>query len=119
MAGVTIYHNPRCTKSRQAMAVLDEAGVDANVVRYLDNPPDEATLRSIIDRLALDEPQALVRRDGWAEHGLDAAAIADTDGIVKVLLEHPQLLQRPLIDTGDRVVIGRPTERVAEAIGTA
>src|SRR6187549_1800729 len=66
MAEATIYHNPRCTKSRQAMQVIDDLGVDVEVVRYLDAPPDEATLRSIL--AALDGPPAdLVRRERWAE----------------------------------------------------
>jgi arsenate reductase len=68
MAVATIYHNPRCTKSRQAMGVVDELGVEVDVVRYLESPPDAATLRSIIAKLE-DPPADLVRRDGWKELG--------------------------------------------------
>ncbi len=116
MAEATIYHNPRCTKSRQAMQAINDLGVEVDVVRYLDTPPDEATLRSIL--AALDEPPAdLVRRERWAELGLTAEDVATVDGVVAVLLAHPELMQRPVVVKGDRAVIGRPTERVTELLG--
>ena len=111
MAEATIYHNPRCTKSRQAMEVIDQLGVDADVVRYLDTPPDEATLRSIIDQLE-DPPADLVRREKWSELGVTADDVATVDGVVGVLLAHPELMQRPVVVKDGRAVIGRPTERV-------
>jgi len=116
MAAATIYHNPRCTKSRQAMQVINELGIDVEVVEYLKAPPDESTLRSIIAKL--DGPASgLVRRDGWKELGIEAADVATDDGVVDVLLRHPHLLQRPVVVKGDRAVIGRPTERVGELLG--
>jgi arsenate reductase len=116
MADATIYHNPRCTKSRQAMQVVAELGTDVDVVEYLRSPPDEATLRAIIDKL--DEPSSeLVRRDGWQDLGITAADVATDDGVVAVLVAHPALLQRPIVVKGDRAVIGRPTERVTELLG--
>jgi arsenate reductase len=115
MAEATIYHNPRCTKSRQALQVATDLGVDIDVVTYLDTPPDAATLHSIIAKL--DDPVAdLVRRDEWKELGISAADVATADGVVGVLLAHPELMQRPIIVKGDRAVIGRPTERVAEIL---
>lgn len=116
MAQATIYHNPRCTKSRQAMRVVDELGVDVDVVRYLDTPPDEETLRSIIAKLE-DAPAHLVRTERWSELGVTADDVASEDGVVRVLLAHPQLMQRPVVVKGDRAVIGRPTERVTELLG--
>jgi arsenate reductase len=117
MADATIYHNPRCTKSRQAMQVIEELGVDAEVVKYLETPPDEATLRSILAKL--DEPaSALVRREKWAELGVSADDVATADGVVQVLLRHPELMQRPIVVKGDRAVIGRPTEKVTELLSS-
>ena len=110
MAAVTIYHNPRCTKSRQAMAVADELGVDVDVVRYLDDPPDAATLRAIVDKLEGPVDQ-LVRRDRWDELDVTADDVATPDAVVDVLVRHPQLLERPLLVSADRAVIGRPTDR--------
>ena len=115
MAAVTIYHNPRCTKSRQAMAVADELGVEVDVVRYLDDPPDAATLRTIVDKL--DGPvDRLVRRDRWDELGVTENDVATADAVVEVLARHPQLLERPLLVTRDRAVIGRPTERARDVL---
>jgi arsenate reductase len=117
MADATIYHNPRCTKSRQAMQVIDELGVDVDVVKYLDTPPDEATLRAIIAKL--DEPASeLVRREKWSELGITADDVATPDGVVDVLLRHPELMQRPVVVKGDRAVIGRPTERVSDLLSS-
>jgi len=111
MADATIYHNPRCTKSRQAMQVAEELGVDVDVVRYLDTPPDEATLRSIIAKL--DDPVSdLVRRDGWNDLGITPADVATADGVVAVLMKNPELMQRPIVVKGDRAIIGRPKDRV-------
>ena len=115
MAQTTIYHNPRCTKSRQALQAIEELGVDVEVVRYLDTPPDEATLRSILDQLD-DPPADLVRREKWSELGVTADDVATVDGVVAVLLAHPELMQRPVVVKDGRAVIGRPTERVTELV---
>jgi arsenate reductase len=117
MGQVTMYHNPRCTKSRQAMQVVDDSGVDVDVVRYLETPPDEAALRSILDKLE-DLPADLVRRERWSELSITPADVATADGVVTVLLAHPELMQRPVVVKGDRAVIGRPTERVTELLGS-
>ena len=116
MADVTIYHNPRCTKSRQAMQVVEELGADVDVVRYLETPPDAATLRAIVDKLE-DDPADLVRREHWSDLGVTADDLSTSDGVVDVLVAHPQLLQRPLLVTPDRAIIGRPTERVRDLLG--
>ena len=115
MAVVTIYHNPRCTKSRQAMSVAEELGIDVDVVRYLDTPPDAAALRAIIAKLE-DPPADLVRRDGWSELGITAADVATSEGVVDVLVAHPHLLQRPVLVTDETAIIGRPTERVRDLL---
>jgi len=85
MADATIYHNPRCTKSRQALQVATELGADVEIVKYLETPPDAATLRSIIAKLE-DPVSDLVRRDGWTDLGITAADVATPDGVVDVLL---------------------------------
>lgn len=116
MARVTIYHNPSCSSSRHAVEVAGELGTDVEVVQYLKHPLDEATLRSVAAKL--DAPVTdLVRRDArWSELGLTDADVADVDQVVAVLLEHPALLQRPLIVTDDAAVIGRPKDRTDEVL---
>lgn len=115
MADATIYHNPRCTKSRQALQVAADLGADVDVVEYLETPPDATTLRSIIAKLE-DPVSDLVRHDGWKELGITAADVATADGVVEVLGRHPELMQRPVVVTGDRAVIGRPPERVRDIL---
>jgi arsenate reductase len=97
--------------------IAEELGVDAEIVLYIKHPPDEATLREIIAKLE-DPPTDLVRRDSmWKKLGLTDDDVATVDKIVDVLVRHKQLLQRPLVVTADRAIIGRPKERVAELLG--
>jgi arsenate reductase len=110
---VTILDNHRCSTSRAAMDRLDEAGVEAEVVDYLRHPLDAAALRDLLDRLE-DAPTDLVRRDAhFAELGLTDADVETRAQVVAVLVDHPRLLQRPVLVKGDRAIIGRPKERVA------
>lgn len=113
MAGVTIYHNPKCSTSRHAMDVLEEQGVEATVVQYLKTPLDEAGLKDLIDRLEDPAPD-LIRKDPYFKQlGLSAEDFTTTDAIVRLLVEHPRLMQRPVLVKGDRAIIGRPKHRVA------
>jgi arsenate reductase (glutaredoxin) len=118
MTDVTLYHNPRCTKSRQAMEIADGAGGEftVEVVKYLDTPPSAEELRAIVVKLE-DDPDRLVRRDRWDELGITADDVATPEGVIGVLTKHPELMERPLIVTADRAFIGRPTERVRKFFG--
>jgi arsenate reductase len=117
MTEVTLYHNPRCTKSRQALEIAEQRGPDdgfeLSIVRYLDEPPTADELRAIVAKLE-DEPSKLVRRDNWSALGVTAADVATADGVIDVLSRHPQLMERPVIVTADLAFIGRPTERVSD-----
>ena len=117
MADLTLFHNPRCTKSRQALEVVEEAGVDVDVVLYLKEPPSRADLERIADKLE-DPIEDLVRKDpNFKKLGLDKADYTSKSEVVDLLVEHPELLQRPLLETDDVVAIGRPTERVGDLVG--
>jgi arsenate reductase len=107
-----VYHNPRCSKSRGALEILGDRGVDVEVIEYLQTPPDRATLEWILD--TIDEPPSeLVRHDDrFRELGLDPAAAQDRDDVISLLLEHPELMQRPVVIRGDRGLIARPSEKV-------
>jgi len=97
--------------------IAEELGVEAEVVLYLKTPPDEATLRLIIDRLE-DPVTDLVRRDSlWQKLGLTDADAATADQVVELLVRHKQLLQRPVVVTPGKAIIGRPKERVRELLG--
>ena len=107
-----LYHNPRCSKSRAALALLDARGITPRVVRYLDTPPDVATLQSLVAQLGLT-PRALLRtgEPEYAALGLDDPGVDDA-AILDAMATHPRLIERPILVRGTRAVIGRPTERL-------
>jgi len=117
MEPVQIFHNPSCSKSRGALQILEERGVDANVVRYLDTPPDRATLERILDAID-DDATALVRTDDSAFRaaGLTKADVQTRAQVIDALVAHPELMQRPVVFVGDRAVIARPSEKVLELL---
>ena len=112
MADLVIFHNPSCSKSRGALAILEARGVDHEVVRYKETPPDRATLERIV--AGVDAPPSVLVRlyPAFKEAGLTAADVETAEQVVDVLLAHPGLLQRPIVMKGDRAVIGRPPEDV-------
>jgi len=112
---ITIYHNQRCSKSRSACSTFEAVGVEYATVRYLDTPLGRDALTGIVARL--QGPVADLVRTGdkaFKELGLSAADYSDADAVIDLLLEHPQLMERPVIDDGAVAFIGRPTERVDE-----
>jgi arsenate reductase (glutaredoxin) len=111
-----VYHNPSCSKSRGALDILADSGVDHDVVEYLRAPPDRATLERIID--AVDDPPAdLVRKDRrFEELSLSASDYTSREAVIELLLAHPELMQRPVIFRGGRAVIARPSEKVLELL---
>jgi len=116
MADVTVYHNPACGKSRGALEILEERGVAHEVVEYLKTPVDRATLERFLDLLP-DPPAELVRKDKrFKELDLDAGDYVTREQVVALLLEHPELMQRPVVIRGRRAVIARPSEKVGELL---
>jgi leucyl/phenylalanyl-tRNA--protein transferase len=117
MERVEIFHNPSCSKSRGALAILEERGVDADIVRYLDTPPDRATLERILDAIS-EAPIALVRTgdDKFKAAGLTKADVQTRAQVVDVLLAHPEVMERPVVFVGDRAVIARPSEKVLDLL---
>ena len=111
-----LYHNPRCSKSRAAFALLKERDVGLEVVRYLETPPDEAALRELLVQLGMT-PLELMRRGEarYRELGLKAAGVSDEDRI-RAMAENPILIERPIFIAGGRAVVGRPPERVLELL---
>ncbi|MCW4151886.1 arsenate reductase (glutaredoxin) [Halomonas sp. 18H] len=107
---LTLLHNPRCSKSRQTLALLEERHLDMRVRRYLDEPLDEAELRALLTRLEADSA-ALVRTQEpeWKQLGADPH---DAEQVIQAIAAHPRILQRPIADDGQRAIIGRPTDAV-------
>lgn len=113
---VTIYHNPKCTKSRQTLALLEQRGIAVHVVEYLKTPPSAAELDAILERLGL-EPRALMRtkEDAYAQLGLAAAELTRAQ-LIAAMVAHPVLIERPIVVNRTRAAIGRPPERVLEIL---
>lgn len=117
MSAATIYHNPNCGSSKNAVKLVEELGVDVEIVPYLKQPLDAAALREVLAKLE-DPHTDLVRRDShFTKLGLTDDDVTTDDQIVELLVAHPRLMQRPLVVTSDRALIGRPKERIAELLG--
>jgi len=110
-----IYHNPRCGKSRAALALLQERGVDFRVVEYLKSPPDKAQLRTLLRQLGM-RPAQLVRRGEDLYKEKFAGKTLDDEQWLDALAAHPILIERPIVVRGARAVVGRPPERVRELL---
>ena len=113
---VTIYHNPRCSKSRQTLRLLRDKGVEPHIVEYLREPPDAATLKRLSRQLGVSA-RDLLRR---GEAAYKALGLADPgkneDELIAATIENPILLERPIVVKGDQAVIGRPPENVLKIL---
>ena len=116
MSDVTIYHNPRCSKSRAALELLRGCGIEPQVVEYLKTPPDEGTLARIMGMLGM-EPRDLIRsgEKPYEDLGLEAS-LADRKVLIRAMVEHPILIERPIVVKGSQARLGRPPEQVLEII---
>lgn len=116
MGEIVIYHNPRCSKSRQALQLLQERGIEPEVVLYLQQPPEPGQLRALLAKLGCGA-RALLRtgEDAYRELGLADAALGEA-ALIDAMCAHPQLIERPLVVRGERAVVGRPPEKVLELL---
>ncbi len=109
---VTIYHNPRCSKSRQTLELLETQGLTPTIVKYLETPPDAATLNSLLSMLGL-EPRELMRQKEAEYSELNLANPELTrEQLIQAMLDHPRLIERPIVVSNGQAVIGRPPEQV-------
>lgn len=116
MNAVTMYHNPRCSKSRQTLALLNERDVEPELVLYLETPPTTAELQALLDKLGLTARQLLrTREDAYRELGLDDPDKTDTE-LLEAMHQQPILIERPIVVVGERAAIGRPPENVLELL---
>jgi len=115
MTTVTIWHNPRCSKSRSALAILEENGVIPTEVRYLETPPSKSDIVTVLAALAM-EAKDIVRKGEAVYKTLNLSAQSTNEEILNALVENPILIERPIIISGDRAVIGRPPENVTSLL---
>ncbi len=116
MSEVVIYHNPRCSKSRQTLNLLRDRGIEPRIIEYLKTPPDEQTLSGILQMLGI-QPADLVRtkEDEFGELGLHEK-MDDPKSLIRAMTTHPILIERPIVVNGDRARLGRPPENVLEIL---
>jgi len=116
---ITIYHNPSCSKSRKTLELIESHGVEPKIVKYLDSPPDAATLLRIADLLDTPLAELLRRNEAEFREAGDSVPLADEQALAAWLHEHPKVLQRPIVidAEGQRAVLGRPPENVLDLLG--
>lgn len=109
---VKIYHNPRCTKSRETLKLIEEQGIKPEVIEYLKTPPSHAELESILHKLGI-KPRELMRtkEPEYKENGLDDKALSDSE-LIEAMVRIPKLIERPIVLANDKAAVGRPPETV-------
>ena len=116
MSDFIIYHNPRCSKSRQTLEILDQHDLETEIVLYLDNPPSAEEIASILNKLELS-PRDILRKgeDAYKELNLKNDKLTKKD-LINFMVENPKLIERPIVIRGDKAVIGRPPENVLSLV---
>ena len=114
MSEVSLYHNSRCSKSRQTLALLEERGIEPEIIEYLKTPPDAATISGLLGKLGIPAIELIRRGDApFAELGL---ADGDDAALIEAMVSHPVLIQRPIVVSGEQARIGRPPENVLDIL---
>ena len=113
---VKIYHNPRCSKSRQTLAILQEQGINPQIVEYLKHPPNKAQLREILSLLNM-QPRDLIRKKEpeYKQNKLDDPSLSD-EQLIEAMIQHPKLIERPIVLSSNKAALGRPPEKVLEIL---
>ncbi len=113
---VTIYHNPRCSKSRQTLALLEEKGIEPEIVLYLENPPSKAALKELVNKLGLSSAREMMRVKEAPYIELDLANATAETALIDAMAANPVLIERPIVVNGDKAAIGRPPENVLDIL---
>ncbi|MEN4053639.1 MULTISPECIES: arsenate reductase (glutaredoxin) [Sulfurimonas] len=114
MSQIQIWHNPRCSKSRQALALLDETGVEKDVVKYLEETPTKEQLKELLKMLGFSSARELMRTKEAVYKELGLKDEVDEEKLIEAMVENPKLIERPVIIKGDKAIIARPPEKAKE-----
>lgn len=114
---IQIYHNPRCSKSRETLGLLQQRGIAPEIILYLESPPSPETLKKLLAAAGFSEPRQLMRRNEeiYKTLGLADKTLTE-DQLLAAMASHPKLIERPLVVNGDRARLGRPPEQVLEIL---
>ena len=116
MTDVTIYHNPRCTKSRQTLELLKENNITPEIILYLESPPTKTKISNLLNKLNISA-RDLVRtsEDAYKQKGLSDNTLSD-EQLIEAMIAEPKLIQRPIVVAGEKAVIGRPPKNILNII---
>ena len=116
MSDTTIFHNPRCSKSRATLTLLEGKGVNLNIVKYLETPPDKETLLHVLSQLSMN-PRQLMRthETEYTENNLSDESLSD-DELINAMIKYPKIIERPIVISNGKVAIGRPPESVLDIL---
>jgi len=114
MSSIKIWHNPRCSKSREALALLEEEGVEKEVVKYLETNPDKQSIKNILKMLGFSSARELMRTKEAIYKELQLKDENDEEKLIEAMVQYPKLIERPIIIKGDKAIIARPPSRVQE-----
>lgn len=112
---LTIYHNPRCGKSRQTLKLIEESGTDVEVIQYLKTPPTKEELESVIDKLGIKPEDLLRKGEAVFKEKYKGKKLSDQEWI-SAMVDNPILIERPIVIKGDKAIIGRPPENVNDLL---
>ncbi|MEN3752200.1 arsenate reductase (glutaredoxin) [Mangrovibacter yixingensis] len=113
---VTIYHNPRCSKSRETLALLKEKQIEPEVVLYLDSPPSASTIKTLLGQLGMGSARQLMRTKEALYKELNLADETSEDALIDAMVKHPKLIERPIVISNGKARLGRPPEQVLDII---
>lgn len=113
---VSIYHNPRCSKSRQTLALLEERGIEPEIILYLDTPPSATALKKLLKQLGM-EPRELLRKgeEAYKANNLKNPELSDAE-LIAAMVEFPKLIERPIVIANNKAALGRPPEQVLDIL---
>ncbi len=115
MSKITIWHNPRCSKSRNVANLLEERGIEAEVVRYLDTPPSKEEIKAVLKMLGISARELMRTKEAiYKELGLKD--VEDEEKLIEAMAAHPKLIERPIVIKDGKAAIGRPIEKVIELL---
>jgi len=115
MSNIKIYHNPRCSKSRNTLALLEEQGVDAEVVKYLDTPPSKEELKELLKMLGMSAKELMrTKEELYKELGLKD--VSDEKKLIEAMVKNPKLIERPIVVKDGKAAIGRPIENIIKLL---
>jgi len=114
MQNITLWHNPKCSKSREAMSILEEKECQVEVIKYLEVQPDISTIKEVLNKLELSSARNLMRTKEDIYKELNLKEENDEEKLIEAMATHHKLIERPIIIKGSKAIIGRPTSKIAE-----